>query len=66
MKMLKTMPGLAALVLLSASASESDVLKAALTKKMLPGNADITSYTTVFNEIEAADAADSAPSNGLP
>ena len=33
------------------------LVKAALEKPILPGNAGLTSYTTVFNEVEAADAA---------
>jgi hypothetical protein len=46
-----------------ASALADDALKAILSKKMLPDNAGITSYTTVFNEIEAADAAADAPAH---
>ena len=35
----------------------SPLVKAALEKPVLPGNAGLSSYTTVFNEVEAADAA---------
>jgi hypothetical protein len=57
MKMTKAVLLCSLVVGAGVSALADDALKAILSAKMLPDNAGITSYTTVFNEIEAADAA---------
>ncbi|MBR1588964.1 MAG: acetylxylan esterase [Kiritimatiellae bacterium] len=56
---MKTIVAFAGAAVLSAGSlnAASPLVKAALEKPVLPGNAGLASYTAVFNEVEAADAA---------